>query len=268
MFESIPPLQILLSKGPYIFAFEFGRYLLAACAIAAIVAVMMCTRYNSRKIQTRTATAADVRRELWLSFQTSLVYMSVILFIVWGEQDGVLKEFKGSLGLATDLLVLGAIVVAHDAYFYWMHRMMHHPKLFRHFHRPHHKSITPTPFAAYSFAVPEAFVMVLFAPLWLYFVATPAWVMLAWMAIQIVRNAMGHAGVELMPRWWLSTPLTSWVSTTTHHDLHHAGSFSHNYGFYFTWWDKFMGTEHPEYHARFAKVVAPQASPSAATVAA
>jgi sterol desaturase/sphingolipid hydroxylase (fatty acid hydroxylase superfamily) len=25
-----------------------------------------------------------------------------------------------------------------------------------------------------------------------------------------------------------------------------------NYGLYFTWWDRWMGTEHPDYLARFA----------------
>jgi Delta7-sterol 5-desaturase len=45
-----------------------------------------------------------------------------------------------------------------------------------------------------------------------------------------------------------------WISTTTHHDLHHAGSFNHNFGFYFTWWDKMMGTEHPDYVATFDRV--------------
>ena len=73
---------------------------------------------------------------------------------------------------------------------------------------------------------------------------------------------MGHAGFELMPRWWLSSRFTNWINTTTHHDLHHAGSFNHNYGLYFTWWDKMMGTEHPDYHAKFAEVVGRSAEPT------
>jgi sterol desaturase/sphingolipid hydroxylase (fatty acid hydroxylase superfamily) len=156
--------------------------------------------------------------------------------------------------------------VAHDAYFYWAHRFMHHPRLFAFFHRAHHKSITPTPWAAYSFAIPEAVVMVLFVPLWLFFVATPGWVMFVWLNFQIIRNAMGHAGFEFFPRWWLASPLTRWINTTTHHDLHHNGSFTHNYGLYFTWWDKMMGTEHPRYAERFAEVTgrtAPARTPEA-----
>jgi lathosterol oxidase len=77
--------------------------------------------------------------------------------------------FGVSFGLGTDLLILAAIVIAHDAYFYWAHRIMHHPKLFKHFHRAHHRSITPTPWAAYSFAIPEAAAMFLFVPIWQFF---------------------------------------------------------------------------------------------------
>ena len=37
-------------------------------------------------------------------------------------------------------------------------------------------------------------------------------------------------------------PLIDWLTTTTHHDLHHAHSDS-NFGLYFTWWDRWMGIE-------------------------
>lgn len=256
MLDAIPPLHILLTKGPFVFAFDFGRYLIAAAAVAAIVWGLRRTTLRTRKIQAREATLADQRREFAQSVQTVAVYTLVSAFIIWGVDAGVLHRFEGSYGWAGDLALLAAIIVAHDAYFYWVHRAMHHPRLFKIFHRAHHRSITPTPWAAYSFAIPEAFVMIAFVPIWLFFVATPGWVMLTWILFQIVRNAMGHAGFELHPRWWLSTPLTRWINTTTHHDLHHSGGFNRNYGLYFTWWDRMMGTEHPHYAARFHAVVA------------
>jgi sterol desaturase/sphingolipid hydroxylase (fatty acid hydroxylase superfamily) len=37
-----------------------------------------------------------------------------------------------------------------------------------------------------------------------------------------------------------------------HHDIHHAAA-QWNYGLYFTWWDRLIGTEHPDYQARFAR---------------
>ncbi len=256
MLDAFPPLANLVYKGPVVFAFDFGRYLVAAALVAALVWGLRRTSLRTRKIQAREATTADKRREFAQSVQTVGVYTLVSAFIIWGVDAGVLHRFDGSYGWAGDLALLAAIIVAHDAYFYWVHRAMHHPKLFKIFHRAHHRSITPTPWAAYSFAIPEAFVMIAFVPLWLLFVPTPGWVMLTWILFQILRNAMGHSGFELHPRWWLSTPITRWINTTTHHDLHHNGGFNKNYGLYFTWWDKWMGTEHPKYAERFAEVVA------------
>ncbi len=52
--------------------------------------------------------------------------------------------------------------------------------------------------------------------------------------------------------------LNDWLTTTTHHDLHHADR-RWNFGLYFTFWDRLMGTEHPDYHARFAAATTGQA---------
>ena len=66
----------------------------------------------------------------------------------------------------------------------------------------------------------------------------------------MARNAIGHCGYELFPARRDGRPLFDWMTTVTHHDLHHAHA-GWNLGLYFTWWDRWMGTEHPEYHARF-----------------
>jgi Delta7-sterol 5-desaturase len=256
MITGIPPLDILLSNGFRIISFDLGRYLMAASVTFTVVALLRLTFLKTRKIQAREATFADMRREFLQSMQSVAVYTVGIAFLIWGKQVGLFYSVMGeSLGWATDLALLAAIIIAHDAYFYWVHRWMHHPKLFKTFHRAHHRSITPTPWAAYSFAMPEAAVMFLFVPIWQFFVPTPGWVMFVWLNFQIVRNAMGHAGFEFFPRWWLSTPITRWINTTVHHDLHHNGGFNTNYGLYFTWWDKWMGTEHPKYVQTFDEVV-------------
>jgi Delta7-sterol 5-desaturase len=262
MIDSIPPLANIIAKGPMVFAFDFGRYLIAASLTALLVWALRRSSIAARKIQAREASAADMRREFLQSIQTVGVYVVVTGFIIWGVDSGVLHRVQNSTNVGVEFGLLLLMLVAHDAYFYWVHRAMHHPRLFKFFHRAHHRSVTPTPWAAYSFAIPEAAVMALFFPLWLLVFETPGWVVFSWLNFQIIRNAMGHAGFELHPRWWLSTPLTRWINTTTHHDLHHNGSFNHNYGLYFTWWDKMMGTEHPRYAERFAEVVGRTAAPS------
>jgi sterol desaturase/sphingolipid hydroxylase (fatty acid hydroxylase superfamily) len=88
--------------------------------------------------------------------------------------------------------------------------------------------------------------MALFTPLWLLFVPMHVLGLFLFMAFMIIRNVMGHAGVELFPRALADSRGFGWINATTHHDLHHS-SFHHNYGLYFTWWDRLMGTEHPAY---------------------
>ncbi len=254
---------IAQERAVHIFAFDFGRYFLAASLIAALVWLLKRTAWRGRQIQTRSATTSDFSREFGASVRTVLVYVVVSIFVIWGIGHGYMHEMEESFGLAGNLGMLAAIILAHDAYFYWSHRAMHHPRLFKRFHRFHHRTITPTAWAAYSFAIPEAIVMALFMPLWLALVPTPGIVTFSFLIVMILRNTMGHAGLELHARGWASHPILKWISTTTHHDLHHAGSFNHNYGFYFTFWDKLMGTEHPDYVAVYDRVTAKAAAPKA-----
>jgi Delta7-sterol 5-desaturase len=246
-------LSIVQDKALFVFSYDLGRYVIGAGLITALVWALKRTPIKARTIQSRTASPQDIAREILSSIRSVAVYAVFSIFIIAAFQAGIFQS-KPSQGLMIDLAYLVAILLAHDAYFYWTHRAMHHPKLFRFFHSHHHKTITPTPWTAYSFDVGEAVVMMLFMPLWFSLVATPNGVIFAFLTIMILRNCMGHAGFELHPRWWLANPLTRWISTTTHHDLHHCGSYSHNYGFYFTFWDKLMGTEHPRYVERFAEV--------------
>jgi sterol desaturase/sphingolipid hydroxylase (fatty acid hydroxylase superfamily) len=247
-------LGIAQERALHIFTFDFGRYLIAAGLVSAIVWILRRTRFATRKIQPREAGIDDFRREFLASIRTVMVYVGVSIVMLWGFRNGIYRSYAGEAGPGVIAAYLAAILLAHDAYFYWAHRAMHHPRLFRHFHRFHHRTVTPTAWAAYSFAIPEAVVMALFMPLWLWFVPTPAPAIFIFLAVMILRNTMGHAGLELHPRGWASHPVLKWISTTTHHDLHHAGSFAHNFGFYFTFWDKLMGTEHPAYVETFDRV--------------
>ncbi len=267
MTDSTNPITIFVELGFKAFLSDFTRYTVAVCLVAITVWLLMRTRLKTRKIQKRNATSADIIREFLQSVRSCVVYIGVTIALVWGINMGYLQEVGESFGLANDLMLLASMIVAHDTYFYWTHRAMHHPLLYKRFHLAHHRSVTPTAFAAYSFSIGEATAMGFFVLIWQIFIPTPGMVLLPFLLFQITRNAMGHAGFELMPRWWLSTRFTRWINTTTHHDLHHAGSFHHNFGLYFTFWDKLMGTEHPDYRATFDRVTAPYSRPPAAMTA-
>jgi len=150
------------------------------------------------------------------------------------------------------------MILLHDAWFYWTHRLIHYPPIFQWAHRLHHRSNNPTPFTALSFNLGEAAINAAYMPLLLLVVPLHPFTLVLFSWHMMLRNAVAHSGYELFPARADGRPVLDWLTTVTHHDLHH-GTARYNMGLYFTWWDRWMGTEHPEYHAEFARVAAGQA---------
>jgi len=248
-------IELYLSALPGAWIMDTARYLVAAALMAAILRVFW-KGLSRRKLQVRSATNRDIRREIVASLRTALIFAVVGSGIFVAVRQGWLTVYKDfeTAGPVYLVLSLAAMVIAHDAYFYWTHRAMHHRRLFTLFHRTHHLSRTPTPWAAYAFAVPEALVHAAFFPLFLTVVPMHGLALFIFTIIQIVRNVMGHAGTEIHPAAFGPGRWLGWNNTTTHHDLHHETGHG-NYGFYFRWWDKMMGTEHPDYRRKFESVV-------------
>ena len=240
---------------PNVFLFDGGRYIVATLLMTIIVAIVLRSPWRVRRLQTRVPTMADRQREWAASLRSVMIYALVATPALWLSVNGYTADgFSGIASWPVLAAFVGVLLVAQDTWFYWLHRIMHRPANFRRFHRLHHRSVTPTPFAAYSFNALEAVFEALFVSLWVSFVPTPFAATFIFLGIMIVRNVMGHAGVELMPRGFADHWFWGLFATTTHHDLHHNGSFSHNYGLYFTVWDRVMGTEHPRYREIFREV--------------
>ena len=257
-------LHVYLSAWPTIWVMDTARYLVAATLMASILALFWRAGLGRRKLQARDPVRGQRRREFLASLRTAFIFSLLGAIVAVGDHQGWITIYKNfrQAGPLYLVLSLALMLVAHDTYFYWAHRAMHHRRLFALFHRTHHLSRTPTPWAAYSFAIPEAVVHGAFVPLFLLVVPMHGLGLLAFGIVQILRNVMGHAGAEVHgaafgPGRWLG-----WNNTTTHHDLHHeAGRY--NYGLYFRWWDKLMGTEHPDYRRKFEAIVSPSARSAA-----
>lgn len=248
------PLEFLASF-PAALTLELGRYLIAATLMSVATRVFWRVYFSRRKIQERQVTTTDYRREVLASIRTTVIFAVVGLSLYFAAITGWVTVYPDFTvrGPVYFVVTLAAMIVAQDAYFYWTHRAMHHPRLFRTFHRTHHKSHTPTPWAAYAFDAPEALVHVAFVPLWVALVPMHDLAIYLFVTYQIVRNVIGHAGVEVSPVSGRPSRLFGWHSTTTHHDLHHQNAHT-NFALYFTWWDRWMGTEHPDYQARLSDI--------------
>jgi lathosterol oxidase len=197
------------------------------------------------KVQAREASAADISREIRSSIGTIVIFSAIYTAVYFGARAHIFTIHVGIAPLGWGYLAVSviAMIVAHDAYFYWTHRLLHLPP-FKRFHRTHHASITPTAYSCYAFDPSEAALHGLFQPLFLLIMPMQLPGLVIAIGYMMVRNILGHSGVELFARKKERSRWFGWLVTTRDHDLHHS-SYHHNFGFHFTWWDRLMGTEHP-----------------------
>lgn len=251
----ISMLDAALRVFPNVFLFDGGRYVIATLVMSAILLLVHRTWLRSRIIQTRRAGRADYVREIATSARSVLIYAIVFTPVLWLKSHGYGPgAYTGPTGWIAMTAYVAVLLIAHDAYFYWSHRLLHTPQFFRKWHRTHHKTVTPTPFAAYAFDWRESVVQTGMPVIWQLLVPTPNGAFFAFLGIMIARNVWGHCGTELHPRGFADHWFWQHFTTTTHHDLHHSGGFGSNYGLYFTWWDRICGTEHPRYREIFREI--------------
>ena len=233
---------------------EGGRYLLGAVVMWLLLHVLLKRRLAHRLIAAWPS-SRDMRREFAYSLSSVVIFAAmgtgVFAMIITGHMEIYGRTAK--YGWAWLVLSLPLMILWHDVYFYWTHRLLHTPWLFRRVHGVHHRSRNPSPWAAYAFHPIEAVINGLVTPLALMVVPLHGGVILLFSLHQILRNAHGHAAVETMPGGFTRHWFWKHFTTTTHHHLHHETAQG-NYGLWFTWWDRWRGTERRDYLARFDAV--------------
>jgi sterol desaturase/sphingolipid hydroxylase (fatty acid hydroxylase superfamily) len=181
-----------------------------------------------------------------------LIFAVVAAGVFAAAEKGWLRIYFEDDGypLAYSIAAAVMLIVLQDTWFYWTHRALHHPLLYRRFHQVHHKSRYPTPYTSYAFDSGEAFTNAIYILVAGLIFPYPIWALLYFMIHMLVRNVIGHCGYSIDPARSDGRPVLDFLTTTVHHDLHHTANRG-NFGLYFTFWDRLMGTEHPEYRERF-----------------
>ncbi|WP_438945826.1 sterol desaturase family protein [Sediminibacterium sp.] len=232
-----------------------SRYFIVALIGFLIFYVIFRRRFFFKKIQQKFPANNDYFRELGYSLLTMLIFSSVIVFlnsptiVIYTTRYQSIDEY----GWLYYFSVFPILFIMHDLYFYIMHRIMHHPSLFKYIHLVHHKSTNPSPWAAYAFhpleAIIEQGIVVIF-----YFTLP---IHISHLAIfflfSIVYNVYGHLGYELYPKGFNKTRIGRWINTSVNHNQHHQ-YFKGNYGLYTLIWDRIFGTIRKDYDAQFETI--------------
>jgi len=241
------------------------RYFSIAGIAFVIFYLLFSRRFSHLRIQKKWPKPSDNQRDIFYSVITIIIFGA--LPVIFLENDKIrpytlLYTDIHACGWIYFFLAFPIMILIHDAYFYWTHRIMHHPRLFRLFHLIHHKSTSPTPWTAYSFHPLEAVVETGIFVVIIFIMPVHPIHLAVFFAIVFVYNVYGHLGYELFPPKFHKTKFGRWVSTGTAHNMHHQ-FFKGNYGLYFLFWDRWMGTLRPEYDKKFGIVMKGQSVDSA-----
>ena len=251
------PLLILLFSGT-IFLIVFLRYFLLSSAYQVLVNRLFKT--SARKFN-RAAPRQQWRREVKWSMLSAAIFTILTAGCLWLYHQGYTKIYTATseFGAGYFLLSIVIFLVGYETYYYWLHRWMHHPKVFRHVHKVHHDSIETSVFTSFSFHPLEAILQFLFLPLAVLLVPIHFAALGVVLTLWTISAIVNHASVEVFPKNFTSHPIGKWLIGATHHDLHHR-EFKSNFGLYFTFWDRWMGTESRNYERTFmARTKSPEA---------
>jgi ferredoxin-NADP reductase len=204
-----------------------------------------------------------VKRAGWDQIKTEIINSFGTTFVGTLISVTILSLYaQGSIKFYTDINMYGGLwyiafsfvflLFFGDAWFYFFHRLMHHPKVYKYVHAVHHQSLDTNPFTVSSFhiiesailgswIIPVAFVMPIYVP------------MLGVMQfVGLANNIKSHLGYEIYPLWFQKTWLKYLISST-HHNIHHT-RYNGNYGLMFTFWDSLLGTEFKDTNTVFQQI--------------
>jgi lathosterol oxidase len=233
----------------------FLRYLILASIAFVIFYIVQKRSWQFRRIQQKFPLQKDYVRELLYSVATTLIF-AIIGYLVFLTPFVNLTQVYYNLeeyGTAYFWLSVLMMLIVHDTYFYWTHWLMHRKSIYRYVHKVHHLSTNPSPWAAMAFhpleAVVEAGVIVVIPFL---FPVHPLAIGV-FLLFMMIYNVYGHLGYELYPKGFSRSWIGRWINTSVNHNMHHQ-QFNGNYGLYFLFWDRMMGTIQSGYDSTFDEV--------------
>lgn len=140
--------------------------------------------------------------------------------------------------IARDLFVSLASV---DFFGYWIHRLSHHPSVYKHMHKKHHEYKVNVGVASIYSHPLEDFLNIITAISGSLMMGSHLVVVWLWLAIRILEAVNSHSGYQFFP-----APFVHWFSGGEFHEYHHSHNVG-NYGQFTSFWDYILGTDKAYY---------------------
>ncbi len=232
----------------------FCRYVLVSSIFQFVFTVLLKDQFKSRKISEALQKPGQSVKEIQWSAITSGIFTVSGVGLIWlfeNDYTAIYTDFS-EYGLWYIPLSIFIAMLIHEAYYYFLHRWMHRPTIFKKFHYVHHNSLVTSPWTAFSFHPIESVLQALIIPIILIFIPMHFAAILFLLTLMTITATINHLHIEIYPKGFTKNWFGKWWIGASHHSLHHS-KYSFNYGLYFTFMDKWFGTESPDYMPLFEK---------------
>jgi len=232
------------------------KYFFVVLPFFLVFYIFFRKKLSYKKIQLKFPRLKDYLREAGFSTLSVVIFSFPPLIMLYSDAIRPYTTYYENIdqhGMIYMVLAFPLMLIMHDTYFYWLHRIMHHPRLFKWFHLVHHRSTNPSPWAAYAFHPLEAIVESMIFVVFLFTIPVHSIHLIFFFVFSLTYNVYGHLGFELYPKGFNKHWLGKWMNTSVSHNLHHQ-YFKGNYGLYFTIWDRLMGTMRADYDTSFEAI--------------
>jgi len=240
-----------------VFAVVIGRYFLIAGLFYFVFYKWNEEKWKTRKINNRNYKEGQFKKEVGWSMITAFIFAitGAVMALLWQKGYTKIYEDPNAYPLWWLPVSLAIALLVHETYYYWLHRWMHHPKIFSIVHKVHHDSNITSPWTAFSFHPLEGVLQALFLPALLLIMPMHLYVLIIHLTIMTFSSVINHLDIEVYSKGFHKNFLGRWLIGATHHSLHHK-QFKYNYGLYFTFWDKWKKTESPVFEKLFEEKTA------------
>lgn len=188
----------------------------------------------------RLFTFADQVRDnmFWSLVSGVTIWTGYEVLYFWGQANGVIRSVTFSEAPVLIVVVLLLLPFFNSMHFYWIHRMLHWPPLYRSVHHVHHRSINIGPWSGISMHPVETAIFMSSVLIHFVIPTHPA-IVLFHLASRVIGPTLSHCGFETI----LLKDSKVMSAGHFHHQLHHR-YYECNYGTPEMPWDEWFGSFH------------------------
>ncbi|KAF2841506.1 hypothetical protein M501DRAFT_929115 [Patellaria atrata CBS 101060] len=215
----------------FLITWVFGLIIYFVCATLSYVFVFDKSTIHHPKYL-KNQMRKEISTTLWSTPGMAILTAPIFLAEVRGYSR-IYDTTEEGPGMWYNVVQWPFFIAFTDFFIYWIHRGLHHPAVYKHLHKPHHKWIMPTPYASHAFHPLDGFAQGIPYHAFPFLFPLQKHAYVIFFVFINIWTVLIHDG-----EYVADSPIINGAACHTMHHLY----FNYNYGQFTTLWDRMGGS--------------------------